>query len=270
MTFCIAHTSSFSLLSVRSASCSACFSCLSDCKRVFPKKASKRYKKAFTELVDAIDYTTSSRCTLSDTDKHTLIRTKTDALPLLDPSDATGLRLDFAIVNDSTGATKWGDVTVVNTTSPSYSSAELKAIMSRQLSKNLAVASKLPDLMRCDPSPALLSRQALKTEKYSRLMLVAGKQHRDGKRSQMPAFVPFAVSNLGELSPAAVELHDWISDQYRLKCIKEGARADGCKAAELVTAFRRKLRVRTLFAVAAGIGSMICHSGLPWGPSSLL
>ncbi len=142
--------------------------------------------------------------------------------------------------------------------------------MSRQLSKNLSVASKLPDLMRSDPSPSLVSRQTLKTEKYSRLMLVAGKQHRDGKRSKMPTFVPFAVSNLGELSPAAVELHDWISDQFRLKCINEGARADGCKAPELVNAFRRKLRMRTLFAVAAGIGSMICNAGLPWGSSSFL
>jgi hypothetical protein len=241
-----------------------------DCKRVFPKKASKRYKEAFTDLVNTIDMTTSSSCTLSDADKQTLIRQKTDALPLLDPNDATGLRLDFAITNDSTGDTKWGDVTVVNTTSPSYSGAELKAIMSRQLSKNLSVASNLPDLMRSDPSPSLVTRQALKTEKYSRLMLIAGKQHRDGKRPKMPTFVPFAISNLGELSPAAVELHDWISDQFRLKCIKEGARADGCSAADLVYAFRRKLRVRTLFAVAAGIGSMICNAGLPWDPSSFL
>jgi hypothetical protein len=241
-----------------------------DCKRVFPKKTSKRYKAAFTDLINTIDTTTSPTCTLSETDKQTLIRQKIDALPLLDPKDSTGLRIDFSIINDSTGVTKWGDVTVVNTTSPSYSASELKAILSRQLSKNLSVASNLPDLMRSDPSPSLLSRQALKTEKYSRLMFVAGKQFRDGKRCSMPTFVPFAVSNLGELSPAAVELHDWISDQFRLKCIKEGARADGCNAPELVNAFRRKLRARTLFAVAAGIGSMICNAGLPWGPSSFL
>jgi hypothetical protein len=239
-----------------------------DCKRVFPKVASKRYKTAFTDLLNTIDYIAHPLCTLSDLDKNSLIQEKTDALPLVDPQDATGLRLDFAITNDSTGVTKWGDVTVVNTTSPSYSSAELKAIMSRQLSKNISVASKLPDLMRSDPSPALLTRQTLKIDKYSRLLLVAGKQFRDGKRSKLPTFVPFAVSNLGELSPAATELHDWISDQFRLKCIKEGLRADGRTAPELVYAFRSKLRTRTLLAVAAGIGSMICSAGLPWGSSS--
>ena len=236
-----------------------------DCKRVFPKAASAAYKTAFTNLVNTIETVSTPSCTLSEPEKKVLIQAKTDELPLHDPKDSKGLRIDFAITNDSTGEVKWGDVTVVNTTSPSVCAAEFKAISDRQISKILAVDLKLPDLLRTDASPALLGRQVIKCEKYSRLMLIAGKQFREGKRVKMPTFTPYAVSNFGELSPAAVELQDWISDQYRFKCVKEGMRADGCTTPDLVRSFRRKLVMRTQLAIAAGIGGMICSAGLAWG-----
>ena len=154
---------------------------------------------------------------------------------------------------------------MVNIISPSVCAAEFKAISDQQISKILAVDLKLPDLLRTDASPALLRRQVIKCEKYSRLMLIAGKQCREGKRVKMPTFTPYAVSNFGELSPAAVELQDWISDQYRFKCVKEGMRADGCTTPDLVRSFRRKLVMRTQLAIAAGIGGMICRAGLAWG-----
>ena len=46
------------------------------------------------------------------------------------------------------------------------------------------------------PSPALLDREALKVEKYSRLVMVAKKQHADKKRFSLPTFIPFAVSDI--------------------------------------------------------------------------
>ena len=73
----------------------------------------------------------------------------------------------------------------------------------------------------------------------------------------------------GELSPATVELHDWISDQYRFKCVKEGMRADGCTTPDLVRSFRRKLVMRTQLGIAAGIGGMLCSAGLAWGTCGL-
>jgi hypothetical protein len=232
-------------------------------QRVFPKTASVKYKKAFADLVETIESVSAPSCPLSSVEKQALVQSKTDQLPLLDPQDTTGLRIDFAITNDSTGEVKWGDVTTVNTTSPSVCTAELKAISDRHISKIIAVDLKLPDILRTDSSPVLLSRESVKREKYSRLLLVAGKQFRDGKRAKMPVFVPYAISNC-ELSPAAIELHDWISDQYRAKCVKEGMRADGCTIPDLVRAFRRKLVMRTQLAIAAGIGGMICSAGLAW------
>jgi hypothetical protein len=97
-------------------------------------------------------------------------------------------------------------------------------------------------------------------------LLIAGKQFREGKRAKMPSFTPYAVSNFGELSPAAVELQAWLTDQYRFKCADDSARADGVTVQERVRIFRHKLLIRTLLAVAAGIGSMICAAGAPWGP----
>ena len=67
------------------------------------------------------------------------------------------------------------------------------------------------------PYTALLDREALKVEKYSRLVMVARKQHADKKRFSLPTFIPFAVSDIGELSPAASDLQECgtISTQMR-------------------------------------------------------
>jgi hypothetical protein len=103
----------------------------------------------------------------------------------------------------------------------------------------------------------LLDREALKVEKYSRLVMVAKKQHADKKRFSLPTFIPFAVSDIGELSPAASDLQEWIVEQYRRKCAKEKSRADGCSTSDLVRHIQ--------FAIAAGLGAMIQVAGQPWG-----
>ena len=95
--------------------------------------------------------------------------------------------------------------------------------------------------------------------------MVAKQQHMDGKRSSLPSFTPFVVSDFGELSPAAVDLQEWIVEQFRKKCMKHGARADGCSTLDLVRKFRYKFKVAIQFAMAAGLGSMIQAAGQPWG-----
>jgi len=95
-------------------------------------------------------------------------------------------------------------------------------------------------------------------------MLVAKKQHSEGKRISIPKFHPFVVSDCGELAPRAYDLQEWLVEQYRLKCAKAGPRADGCTAPDLVREFRHKLKVAVQVAVAAGLGSMICAAGQPW------
>ena len=87
---------------------------------------------------------------------------------------------------------------------------ELKAITKRNLSAAVAEDQRFPDVLLQDPSPTVLDREKQKTEKYSRLILMASKQFVDGKRSSRPAFAPFVVSDLGELGPNAIELQEWI------------------------------------------------------------
>jgi hypothetical protein len=171
----------------------------------------------------------------------------------------------LCIENPDTGETKWVDTTVVHTTSASYENKELKAIAKKNLSASVASSHNVPDALQFAPSPALLDREAIKVEKYSRLVMVAKKQHADKKRFSLPTFIPFAVSDIGELSPAASDLQEWIVEQYRRKCAKDKSRPDGCSTSDLVRQFRHKFKIDIQFAIAAGLGAMIQAAGQPWG-----
>ena len=234
-----------------------------DCRRVFPKAASKAYKTAFEKLSQATDFISSPSCSLSSEEKQNLIQTQIDLLPI-HKGDVTGLRIDVCLENMETGETKWIDTSAVHTSCATYQDKELKAIAKRNLSAAVADLHKLPDVLQHDPSPTLLDREAFKTEKYSRLLMMARKQHTDGKRSCLPSFVPFIVSDFGELSPAAADLQEWLVDQYKKKCATQGSRADGYTTCVLVKQFRHKLKIGVQLAIAAGLGSMIQTAGQPW------
>jgi hypothetical protein len=235
-----------------------------DCRRVFPKTMSRAYKAGFEHLSQAADFIASASCSLSPEEKQTHIQRQIDLLPI-HQGDVSGLRIDICLENAETGETKWIDTTAVHTTCATYENQELKAVAKRNLSATVADVHTLPDALQFDPSPTLLAREVAKVEKYSRLLMVAKKQHMDGKRSSLPSFTPFVVSDFGELSPAAVDLQEWIVEQFRKKCMKHGARADGCSTLDLVRKFRYKFKVAIQFAMAAGLGSMIQAAGQPWG-----
>jgi hypothetical protein len=236
-----------------------------DCRRVFPKVLSKAYRSGFEDLSQAVDFIASVACTFTPEQKQSHIQKKIDALPLLAKGDATGLRIDVVMENLETGETKWVDASGVHTTSSSYRDKELKAIAKKKLSADIAQLHRLPDVFQGEPSPHLLLREFEKFEKYSRLAMVAKRQYLDGKRISQPSFTPFIFSDCGQLSPQAVELQDWLVDQYRRKCTKLGHRADGFTTAELVRVFRHNLKIRVQMAIAAGLGSMIQAAGQSWG-----
>jgi hypothetical protein len=235
-----------------------------DCRRVFPKAASKAYKVAFDAVSKAVDLTSSIHCTLSTEEKQTLIQSKIDLLPL-HQGKASGLRIDVSLENTETGELKWIDTSAVHTTCLTYQATELKAVTKRNLSSALAEDHVIADVLVHEPSPTLLSREVFKREKYSRLVMVAAKQHADGKRASLPSFSPFIVSDLGELSPSATDLQEWIVEQYRVKLKKQGRRDDGCSASDLVRKFRHKFKLGIQMAIASGLGAMIHSAGQPWG-----
>ena len=121
------------------------------------------------------------------------------------------------------------------------------------------------DAFQRQPSPALLERERQKVEKYSRLILIAAKQHADHKRPNLPTFTPFVVSDFGEIAPSAMDLQEWIVEQFRRKYVKLGRRADGCSTSDLVRQFRHNFKVGIQMAIATGLGGMIQAAGQPWG-----
>ena len=87
--------------------------------------------------------------------------------------------------------------------------------------------------------------------------MVAKKQHTEHKRTTIPRFLPFVVSDCGELSPTANEVEEWLVEQFRRKVLKCKDRADGCTTSELVHRFRHKLKIGVQEAITAGLGSVL-------------
>jgi hypothetical protein len=236
----------------------------SECKRIFPKRVDKQYRDRFQEVLNAIEFVAAPTCDMDEVAKRIYIQAYIDALPPVKTEDSTGLRIDVAIENDDTGETKWVDVTAVHTGADSYKKKELKALANRQIAAQISANMAIPDPLKSDPSPALVERTTMKNAKYSRLLLVAKKQAAEKKRKQVPSFCTFAVSDYGEMSPAAVDLQEWLVNQFKIKCEQAGRRADGCKSVDLVRDFRHRLRIGVQMAVAAGCGEMLCRAGQAW------
>jgi len=95
---------------------------------------------------------------------------------------------------------------------------------------------------------------------------VAKKQFNEGKRRKIPAFIPFALADNGELAPAALEFQEYLVDCFRRKCSKDGPRDDGQTISQLITDYRHRLKLSVQFALASGVGAMITAAGQPWKP----
>ena len=80
-----------------------------------------------------------------------------------------------------------------------------------------------------------------------------------------PSYLPFVVSDFGELAPAAIDLQEWLVNQFCIRCVKLGRRADGCSTDDLVRQFRHRFKIGIQMAVASGLGAMILAAGQPWG-----
>jgi hypothetical protein len=138
---------------------------------------SRAYKAGFEHLSQAADFIASASCSLSPEEKQTHIQRQIDLLPI-HQGDVSGLRIDICLENAETGETKWIDTTAVHTTCATYetkNSRLLKGICLPQwpmYTLYLMLYSLI--LVR------LYWREVAKVEKYSRLLMVAKKQHMDG------------------------------------------------------------------------------------------
>lgn len=238
-----------------------------NCKRMFPKRASKLYKERVNAVVNAVELVSSPACAFTEAEKRVYVQERIDALPAVAKEDAVGLRIDVEIEDPATGETRWVDATVVHTASESYREREFKSVMARNISSSTSQALATTDVLKFQPSPVLLERTTIKNEKYSRLIWIAKKQAQQKKRKQAPTFHAFSVSDFGELSPSAFTMLDWLVDKRRSLAEQAGARADGLKPLEITREFKHKLRMGIQMAIAAGSGEMFHAAGQPWGRS---
>ena len=93
----------------------------------------------------------------------------------------------------------------------------------------------------------------------------AQKQTKDKKRLHCPSFNSFIVSDYGDVSPAAIDLQEWLVTAYAKKCEREGARADGCNSTDMIRAFRQRFKLNVQLAIASGLGGMLLTAGQPFG-----
>ena len=98
-----------------------------------------------------------------------------------------------------------------------YRPAELKLLCSTAVDR-CCQRLLLPEF---DPSPTLLDREVEKIDMYGHIVVVATKQHLDGKRSTLLSFTPFVVSDYGEIAPQALAFQEWLVNQFRLKCSRD-------------------------------------------------
>jgi hypothetical protein len=232
-----------------------------DCKRLFPKQATKKYRKQFDDLLNVLTFVSSSTCTLEKQAKEDLVRKHLDLMPHLGPNDAVGLRCDLVLESQVTGEVKWIDVAGVHTTAPSYCENEMRnMVVKRRMAFMLANQRRLSEPLDVEPSPTVIIKEAAKREKYKRIMLVAKKQLSEGKRVVMPTFHPFIVSDCGELGPAAVQLQEWLVGCFRTK-VMTADRFDGFKVNDLVRDFRKRFKLSVQLALASGLGGMILTAG---------
>lgn len=192
--------------------------------------------------------------------KECLVRQRLDAIPTLNQKDSSGLRVDIALEDQSTGEVRWIDVTGVHTTSPSYIAEELKMVVRRRFAVFVANQKRVPEPPVIDPSPTILKKELAKNEKYQRLILIAKKQFSERKRSVAPVFMPFVVSDCGEVGPVGNMLQEWLVACYSRKLAATQS-WDGVKPKDKIRDFRRRFRLLIQFAMAAGLGGMINAAG---------
>src|SRR3954471_21382018 len=107
---------------------------------------SAAYKALFEQLIPEYLTAGRSRTVTAKAGALTRIRSILSSFPNLNNNtiDVSGLRLDLALVDPTTGNERWLDVSMVHTASPSYVCAERRAISARMVAAE-ASAGLAPD-----------------------------------------------------------------------------------------------------------------------------
>ena len=64
-----------------------------------------------------------------------------------------------------------------------------------------------------------------------------------------------------EIAPQAIVFQEWLVNQFRLKCSRDGSQNNGHTTPDLVRNFRHRFKMSVQVVIAAGMGSMIQAAG---------
>jgi hypothetical protein len=185
-----------------------------ECSKMFPLEASAALAEGARQvLVDL-----RSAATLPADQREAKLAELDERLQDLRNSvvDGHGLRLDGTIQDPTSGELVWFDISVVHTTSRSYLKHEAKFSRERRAANEKGAAWK---------SAALMEAHQEKLNRYALLAAMVERQVLGGPRTA-PLILPAVVSTHGEFCPGAVQLQEWLVEQYRARLRLEGERDD--------------------------------------------
>jgi hypothetical protein len=230
------------------------------CKRIFPKSVNVEYKKKSAEIMNLLTQASV------DQPKLDLL---CSTLPVLDPKDSVGLRLDVAIRNPNNDKVFLVDGTFIHTSCAGYRDPEFNCVSDRILSSDDTIKKNANDPMNWEQSVSIVAKAKSKVDKYTPLLQIIQLFERQGKLQGSHNFVPFVVSSRGELSREAYCLVEEIVAMYKFKVTNCEALAFPLPLNRAVSDFRIRFKLALMRVAAVGLAAVVCNGGMHFGNRSV-
>jgi hypothetical protein len=222
------------------------------CKRIFPKRATSVYKKKSTEIMNLLTQASVDQAKLDSL---------CSTLPVLDPKDSVGLRVDVAIRNPNNDKVFLLDGAFIHTSCAAYRDPEFICVSDRIQTSDDTIKKNANDPMNWEQSTAIVAKAKSKVDKYTPLMQVIQLFERQGKLQRTHNFVPFIMSSRGELSREAFCLVEEIVAMYKFKVTNCEALAFPLPLNRAVSDFRSRFKLALMRVAAVGLAAVACNGG---------
>ena len=224
------------------------------CRKLFPKRPSKKRSQAIQEMVDELDAIRALPRGEERDARSRAVAARMDALNTANfKEEKKAVRLDVQLRHGPDELLV--DGTIVHSLGKSHRQAEAARTWERLLSDVKAVRDK--------PAAAIETARAKKYQTYNPLLYVMRKQVLDGRRRKVPIFTPAAVTTFGELGPGCTVVQEWLAMRLKAHLTPLGERPDGIKVPQVVGRFRADFRLSLMMVMIRRAAAMLLGSGLP-------
>ena len=224
------------------------------CRKLFPKRPSKKRSQAIKEMVDELDAIRALPRGEERDVRSRAVAARMDALNTANlKEEKKAVRLDVQLQHGPDELLV--DGTIVHSLCKSHRQAEAARTWERLLSDTKAVKDK--------PAAAIESARAKKYQTYNPLLYVIKKQVLDGRRRKEPKFTPAAVTTFGELGPGCTVVQEWLAMRLKAHLTSLSERPDGVSVSQVVGRFRADFRLSLMMVAVRRAAAMLLGSGLP-------